>query len=59
MAGIYKVFVVVVLLLYGAAGWYGWEITTATRRQVPEGMRGSPGGYRSYHLWYGGIRGGK
>ena len=47
------------LLLYGAAAWSGWEISTATRQQLPADVRNSPGGYRSFHFWHSGYRGGK
>jgi hypothetical protein len=47
------------LLLYGAAAWSGWEISTATRQQLPADVRNSPGGYRSFHFWHSGYHGGK
>ena len=47
------------LLLYGAAAWSGWELTTATRQTLPADVRNSPGGYRSFHFWHSGYHGGK
>jgi hypothetical protein len=47
------------LLLYGAAAWAGWELSLAPRQQLPPGVRNSPGGYRSFHFWHSGYRGGK
>lgn len=48
-----------VLVLYGAASWAGWELTTAQRQVLPADVRNSPGGYRSFHFWHSGYRGGK
>ncbi len=47
------------LLLYVAAAWGGWELTTATRQTLPADVRNSPGGYRSFHFWHSGYHGGK
>ena len=48
-----------VLLLYSAAAWGGWEIGGSRRQTLPPGVRNSPGGYRSFHFWHSGYRGGK
>ena len=48
-----------VLLLYSAAAWAGWEMTTGQRQVLPPDVRNSPGGYRSFHFWHSGYRGGK
>jgi len=45
--------------VYVAAGLLGWELRTTTRDRVPGSVRSSPGGYRSYHFWHAGYRGGK
>ena len=47
------------LMLYGAAAWNGWELTTATRQVLPADVRNSPGGYRTFHFWHSGYQGGK
>ena len=47
------------LLLYVAAAWSGWELSTSTRQFVPADVRNSPGGYRSFHFWHSGYHGGK
>jgi hypothetical protein len=47
------------LLLYVVAAWSGWELSTASRQYVPADVRNSPGGYRSFHFWHSGYRGGK
>ena len=60
----------VITLLAGAASLGGFAYATArgasfgapTQRFVPEQVRASPNGYRSFHFWhagYGGYRGGK
>ncbi len=48
-----------VLLLYGVAAWSGWELSTSSRQVLPADVRNSPGGYRSFHFWHSGYRGGK
>ena len=48
-----------VLVLYAAAAWGGWELTTSPRQFVPADVRNSPGGYRSFHFWHSGYHGGK
>ena len=48
-----------VLMLYSAAAWAGWELSLAPRQQLPPDVRNSPGGYRSFHFWHSGYRGGK
>jgi hypothetical protein len=47
------------LLLYLAAAFAGWELSLAPRQQLPPDVRNSPGGYRSFHFWHSGYRGGK
>ena len=47
------------LLLYAAAAWSGWELSTSSRQFVPADVRNSPGGYRSFHFWHSGYHGGK
>jgi hypothetical protein len=48
-----------VLLLYGFAAWSGWELSTSPRQVLPADVRNAPGGYRSFHFWHSGYRGGK
>ena len=48
-----------VLLLYVTAAWAGWELGLSPRQQLPPDVRNSPGGYRSFHFWHSGYRGGK
>ena len=59
LSRLYLVLGVGALLLYGAATWAGWELTTAPRQQLPADVRNSPGGYRSFHFWHSGYHGGK
>ena len=47
------------LALYGAASLTGWGFTPAPREKLPADARTSPGGYRSFHFWHSGLRGGK
>jgi hypothetical protein len=47
------------LLFYGSASMFGWEFGTPGRQHVPGDVRQAPGGYRSFHFWHSGYRGGK
>ena len=47
------------LLLYVGAAMMGWELSTSPRQQIPADVRNAPGGYRSFHFWHSGYRGGK
>jgi hypothetical protein len=47
------------LALYVVAAMAGWELSTQPRQQLPPDVRNSPGGYRSFHFWHSGYRGGK
>ena len=47
------------LMLYSVAAWSGWEVGSPQRQQLPADVRNSPGGYRSFHFWHSGYRGGK
>jgi len=47
------------LLVYAVAAWAGWELSLSPRQQLPADVRNSPGGYRSFHFWHSGYRGGK
>jgi hypothetical protein len=37
----------------------GWELARAPREKMPDSVRSSPGGYRSFHFWHSGYHGGK
>jgi hypothetical protein len=47
------------LAVYVVAAWAGWELSLSPRQQLPADVRHSPGGYRSFHFWHSGYRGGK
>jgi hypothetical protein len=46
------------VLFYGTAAFMGWELGTPGRQTLPPEAR-SQGGYRSFHFWHYGFRGGK
>ncbi len=48
-----------ILLLYGWVGFTGKEFGNPERQKIPADARLSPGGYRSFHTWHSGYRGGK
>jgi hypothetical protein len=57
-----KVYIVLgscLLLLYAAAAARGWEFGGDPQQKLPPDVRHSPGGYRSFHFWHSGYRGGK
>jgi hypothetical protein len=37
----------------------GWEPAAEQQKVLPPSLRQSPGGYRSFHIWHSGFRGGK
>lgn len=55
----YGGFGALVLLVYLAAGIFGWSSDDEDRDALPSSVRQAPGGYRSYHLWHAGYQGGK
>jgi len=55
----YLAFGGLVVLLYGAASFSGWEYGAAKRQVLAPDVRNSPGGYRSFHFWHSGFHGGK
>jgi hypothetical protein len=59
LSKLYLVLGAALLLLYAAAAWAGWELSLSPRQQLPPDVRNSPGGYRSFHFWHSGYRGGK
>lgn len=48
-----------VLFGYAYVAFTGWEPATPERDEIPASVRSSPGGYRSFHFWHSGYRGGK
>jgi hypothetical protein len=50
----FTVYAVLVLVLYAVASLRGWEIGSSRRGFIPQSVRQSPGGYRSFNYWRGG-----
>ena len=50
----FTVYAVIVLALYAVAASRGWEIGAPRRGVIPQSVRTSPGGYRSFNYWRGG-----
>ena len=42
-----------------SASAFGWGFSDGPREKLSADARTSPGGYRSYHFWHSGFRGGK
>ena len=50
----FTVYAVLVLALYSVATMRGWELGSPRRGFIPQSVRSSPGGYRTYNYWRGG-----
>lgn len=48
-----------ILVLWSASVFFGYGITSTPDSKVPESVRSSPGGYRSWAFWHAGTHGGK
>jgi hypothetical protein len=48
-----------IIALYGLVAFTGREFGDSQRQIIPADVRNSPGGYRSFHFWHAGYRGGK
>ena len=56
---LYLIIGIVIIGAYGLVAFTGKEFGDPERQQVPADVRQSPGGYRSFHFWHSGYRGGK
>ena len=59
MMTFFRTLTLAAVLLYGAAGFFGWEFGSAEKEPIPPSARNSPGGYRSISFWHVGLHGGK
>jgi hypothetical protein len=59
LSKIYLALGIMLLLGYGFVAFTGTEFGDSQREIVPQDVRNSPGGYRSFHFWHSGYRGGK
>jgi hypothetical protein len=59
LSKIYLVIGAVVLASYALLTFTGRELGDPDKQRMPADVRQSPGGYRSFHVWYLGYRGGK
>lgn len=48
-----------ILGLWGASIFFGLGFSDTPSNKVPESVRSSPGGYRSWAFWHAGTHGGK
>jgi hypothetical protein len=55
----YVVLGIIIIGFYGFVAFTGKEFGDPAKQKVPDDVRQSPGGYRSFHVWYSGYRGGK
>jgi hypothetical protein len=56
---LYLIIGMIVIAGYGLIAFTGKEFGDPERQRVPADVRQSPGGYRSFHFWHSGYRGGK
>ena len=56
---VYLVLGVLLIGLWGLGTAKGLEGSQTTVERIPPDVRSSPGGYRSFHFWHSGYRGGK
>jgi hypothetical protein len=56
---LYLIIGIVVIGAYSFVAFSGKEFGDPERQRVPADVRQSPGGYRSFHFWHSGYRGGK
>ena len=54
MGRLYMAYALGVMGLWALASWNGWELFSAERGRVPQNVRQSAGGYRSFTYWRGG-----
>jgi hypothetical protein len=59
LSKIYLFIGIAIIALYGLVALSGREFGDPQRQVVPADVRQSPGGYRSFHFWHFGYRGGK
>jgi hypothetical protein len=50
----FTVYALLVVVLYVVSAVEGWEIGAPRRGFIPQSVRTSPGGYRSFGYWRGG-----
>jgi len=54
MSRLFAAYALGVFGLWGLASWNGWELFGAHKGKIPQQVRQSAGGYRSYTYWRGG-----
>ncbi|MFP5261636.1 MAG: hypothetical protein ACLGJB_06995 [Blastocatellia bacterium] len=59
LSKLYLVVGILIIALYGFVTLTGKEFGDPERQKMPADVRQSPGGYRSFHMWHSGYRGGK
>ncbi|HVG18767.1 MAG TPA: hypothetical protein VNI02_06910 [Blastocatellia bacterium] len=59
LSKLYLVIGILVIALYGFVTLTGKEFGDPEKQKMPADVRQSPGGYRSFHMWHSGYRGGK
>jgi hypothetical protein len=50
----YTVYAAVLVALWAASAWKGWDFPVTRKGFIPADVRQAPGGYRSFNYWRGG-----
>ncbi|MCI0490469.1 MAG: hypothetical protein L0229_28070 [Blastocatellia bacterium] len=56
---VYLIGGILLIALYSVVALTGREFGDSQRQVIPADVRQNPGGYRSFHFWHSGYRGGK
>jgi hypothetical protein len=56
---IYLTLGIALLACYAVVAFTGWEFGSPQQKALPASVRDRPGGYRFFHFWHSGYRGGK
>ena len=59
LSKLYLVIGIAIIALYTVVAFTGREFGDPEKQKMPADVRQSPGGYRSFHVWHSGYRGGK
>jgi len=54
MRRLFQIYGLVVVGAWAISTWTGYELFASKRGAIPQSVRQSPGGYRSYNFWRGG-----
>ena len=56
---VYGLFGALTIAAFLVVAAFGWDLSETSHEAIPPSVRTSPGGYRTFHFWHSGTRGGK